>query len=206
MKKHGVTSAFALASSLEKRKQTWLDKYGVDNPSKDPVLLEKRKQTWLDKYGVDNPLKNDEVINKRVATLNANHGVFYNSQIPKVHASQQRKRSKPFTLPSGIVVYVQGYEHIVIQQLLDGGYDEVDIVLKDHPSIQYFWSSDDGYGDDIWHTYHPDIVIPKEHKMIEVKSQWTYDGKGTRPSLLAQNIAKHNGAIQQGWDHIFVII
>lgn len=70
---------------IEKRKKTWIEKYGVDNPSKTlegrkscseagkksnrlhPLnetyqkhlneCLEKRKKTWTDKYGVDNPSK-----------------------------------------------------------------------------------------------------------------------------------------------------
>lgn len=76
-------------SICEKRKLTWLEKYGTDNPSKTeegrqkcsaagkksnelhPLneayqqhldeCLEKRKSTWTEKYGVDNPSKVKEI-------------------------------------------------------------------------------------------------------------------------------------------------
>ena len=204
--KHGVDNPFNLQSSIDKRKQTWLDKYGVETPIKLEKVQNKRKQTWLDKYGVDNPAKNTGVANKRKNTMLQKYDTEHNSQVPHIHDAQQKCRSIEFMFPSGTSCYVQGYEPIVIQQLLDSGYKEDDLLLKNRPSIKYFWSSEDGYGDDKWHRYHPDIVIISEHKIIEVKSGWTYDGNSTLPKRLSQNIAKHNGAIAAGWAHQFIII
>jgi len=45
-------------SILQKRKQTWTLKYGVDNPLKAEIVRQKIKQTNFEKYGVDNPVKN----------------------------------------------------------------------------------------------------------------------------------------------------
>jgi len=204
--KYGVSNPFNLESSIKKRKQTWLDKYGVDNPIKLDATKDKRKQTWVDKYGVDNPTKNSEISDKRKATMRQKYDVEHNSQISTVHDAQQRCSSKEFVFPSGNSFYVQGYEPIVIQQLLAEGYREEDLLLKNRPTIKYFWSSADGHGDDKWHRYHPDIVILSEHKMIEVKSGWTYDGNNTLPKRLSQNLAKHDGVIAAGWNHQFIII
>lgn len=44
----------------EKRKQTCLLKYGVDNVNKLPHIKEKLKNTCLMKYGCTNPLKNEK--------------------------------------------------------------------------------------------------------------------------------------------------
>lgn len=39
---------------IEKRRQTWNQKYGGNNPISDPKVLEKYRQTCLERYGVDN--------------------------------------------------------------------------------------------------------------------------------------------------------
>ena len=55
--------------------QTWIKKYGVDNPSKNDDIKLKRKQTWIKKYGVDNPSKNDDIKSKRKTTWTTIYGV-----------------------------------------------------------------------------------------------------------------------------------
>jgi hypothetical protein len=54
--------------SLNKSKQTCLEKYGVDNVSKLNTTKSKSKQTCLEKYGVDNVSKTDGVKSKKVKT------------------------------------------------------------------------------------------------------------------------------------------
>ena len=44
----------------EKRKQTCLEKYGVESPMQSEEIKEKIKQTCLEKYGVENPYKLDK--------------------------------------------------------------------------------------------------------------------------------------------------
>jgi hypothetical protein len=44
--------------SIEKRKNTCKQKYGVDNPAKSKSIQEKSKQKCKQKYGVDNVMKN----------------------------------------------------------------------------------------------------------------------------------------------------
>ena len=48
----------------EKRRRTFIAKYGVDNPFKSDIVKDKIKNTVLDKYGVDNPAKSDIVKSK----------------------------------------------------------------------------------------------------------------------------------------------
>lgn len=51
-------------STTDKRKETSLKRYGVDNPSKSIHIKEKIKQTSLDRYGVTNYAHSDEFKNK----------------------------------------------------------------------------------------------------------------------------------------------
>ena len=54
----------ASIGTVEKRKETNLERYGVDNFSKTTDFLEKSKQTFTRNYGVDNPSKSAIVVNK----------------------------------------------------------------------------------------------------------------------------------------------
>lgn len=56
-------------------KETCLDKYGVDNAAKSKVVQEKIKQTNLKKYGVERPMQSNEVKEKVKQTCIENYGV-----------------------------------------------------------------------------------------------------------------------------------
>ena len=68
----------------EKRINTNINKYGVDNPSKLDIIKEKTRLSNLDKYGVDNPSKLDEIKNKVKLSNNKKFGCDYISQTKKV--------------------------------------------------------------------------------------------------------------------------
>lgn len=46
------------------------------------VVVEKRKQTWIEKYGVDNPSKNLDVQNKRTNTMKEKIMISYGTKCP----------------------------------------------------------------------------------------------------------------------------
>jgi hypothetical protein len=83
----------------KKHKQTFLDKYGVDNPSKAESVKQKMRETFLRNYGVDNPSKDpaiidriredaitrfatskDDILEKRKQTCMEEYGVEWSSQ------------------------------------------------------------------------------------------------------------------------------
>ena len=89
--------------SGNKKRETYLKNYGVDNPMKDPNIKikvektnmekygfkniflsdnfrDKIKQINLNKYGVDEILKSQEIQEKRKNTMLKNHGVVYPTQ------------------------------------------------------------------------------------------------------------------------------
>ena len=76
---------------------------------------------------------------------------------------------KEYRMPSGNIRIVQGNEPLMLDILLKGGYIEEQIKTgKDVPVISY--KSANGKS----RVYYPDIFIPHENKIIEVKSTWTY--------------------------------
>lgn len=73
---------------------------------------------------------------------------------------------KYFLGKSGKIVKIQGYENKALDELLTI-YKEDEIVIEKSkiPKISYI-------KDDNKHYYFPDIYIPKENLIIEVKSEW----------------------------------
>jgi hypothetical protein len=102
MEKYGVEQ-YKSQQIKEKKRQTNLVKYGVDNPSKNEEIKEKVQKTCQDRYGVDSysqteefntkikaksletfgtqyPMQSTEVLNKRKQTLKDKYGVDSYSQ------------------------------------------------------------------------------------------------------------------------------
>jgi hypothetical protein len=100
---------------------------------------------------------------------------------------------KEYTLPSNNIVKVQGYEPFALDILLKI-FNENDIIIerKDIPIIKYETNKK-------IFTYYPDIFIPKENKIIEVKSIWTYNVN------LEKNILKQKASINNGYNFEFWI-
>lgn len=63
-----------------KRKQTNLEKYGVETPLQSPEIREKMKQTCLERCGVDNPRKSSDIIKKIRNTNLEKYGVEHPAQ------------------------------------------------------------------------------------------------------------------------------
>ena len=66
---------------------------------------------------------------------------------------------------------VQGFEPFALDELILK-HNENDIITqrKDIPRIEYIYKNKKKF-------YFPDIYLPKENKIIEVKSTWTYEIK-----------------------------
>ena len=208
LKKYGVESINSLQATQDKKRETVQEKYGVDHVLKVPSIAasvskknsenaterlalaaitkeerhgdknynnrEKYKETCVERFGVENPSQNAEVHEKKV---------------------KNSYKSKEYTFPSGKQALIQGWENKALDKLLES-YSEDDIIVETEniPRITYY--------DDLGkkHYYFPDIYIPKENLLIEVKSQWTYDS----------NIPKHNlkrdACLENGFNFKFMIM
>lgn len=111
----------------------------------------------------------------------------------KMHGAYYR-----FVLPSGKIVKIQGYEPVVLEQLLQE-YDENDIyigvkeIFNEIGKIAYM---QDGKA----HSYYPDFYIKSTNTIIEVKSTWTYEMWKERNEL------KKQACINAGFNFKFIIL
>ena len=83
-------------------------------------------------------------------------------------SSKNSLNAKDYTLPSGKIIKLQGYEKFALDILITK-YDESDILTgcSNMPEIWYF--------DEKYRRYFPDVYIPKDNLIIEVKSSYTYN-------------------------------
>jgi hypothetical protein len=166
------------ASCSKKRsKLTNLERYGVENPFQSEELKEKTKKTNLKKYGCEHHMQNVEVSEK---------------------ALKSTMKGKSYIFPNGRIVHCQGYEPRCIDLLLET-YNEDDILVmrSDMPNIWYNSCTRKGKRS----IYYPDIFIPKENIVIEVKSEYTLNLEKDKEN----NIAKFKATVQAGYElHLYV--
>ena len=89
LERYGVTHNFSKGSpSLEKRKETWLEKYGVDNPLKSADVQERSKQTCHEKYGVEHYFQTEEHKSKSEATRIEKYGSIEAAEAARVEKTK----------------------------------------------------------------------------------------------------------------------
>jgi len=131
---------------------TWLQKYGVNHHSRSESTKNKIIKTCIKRYGVNNVLQDAEIYKK---------------------GRTKQYKIKKYVFPSGRVDKVQGYEPFALNDLLNNGYNENDIITDEKimETIigKIFYIDREGKR----HRYYPDIYIKSENKIIEVKSTYT---------------------------------
>lgn len=202
-----------LETTQRKKKETNLRKYGSENPLNNPEVKEKSKKTNQAKYGGNSSMCSDEIKNKSKETSLKKHGVewyvqsedfrkkFKETMLSKygveqvMHYTPSFEKSintsykkKIYIFPSGRVEKIQGYEGFAINDLLDSGYLETDIIISNKEIEKYTGT--------IWYydkyenkkkKYYPDIYIISENKIIEVKCEYTYNSGYSRNILKKQS-------------------
>lgn len=155
----------------ENRRKTNLLKYGVENVFQSSEIKDKIKSTMSKKYGVEHPMQSEEIKQKIVDNCIDKYGVtnvMFDSEIMKRSQIKNRFKRKEYKWGTGEISLVQGYEPIVLKELEDKGYNYVDVFTSpsDMPIIMYQF-------EEVEHRYYPDIFIPKDNVIIEVKSEYT---------------------------------
>lgn len=190
IKLYGAPNPFQCEIFKEKSKQTCIKKYGVPFATQNKDVQEKAKQTNLFKRGVEYPGQSEEVKEKTKQTCLKKYGVPHPSQNAEVseRASKNAYALKDFIFPCGSVVKVQGCEPLALQKLVDEGYTFEDIILSRKNTPPIWYTKETG----TIHRYFCDIFIPKENRIIEVKSTWTYE-KDKDDLVLKQQACKDAG-------------
>lgn len=149
--------------------------------------VDRAKQTSINIYGTDNPSKSDEIKQKIVDTNIEKHGVSYVMQNPEI-AEKSFKNSykyKQYIFPSGKSTLYQGYENFALDILLNiYKIDEKDIITgcENVPEIWYYDTNKKR------HRYYTDIFILSQNKCIEVKSKWTFEDKTKYENMKKDNV------------------
>jgi len=209
----GVKKAKALrtieqiAKENESRKVTNIQKYGVENISQLDKTKDKVEQTfkkhygdWYlntkeckkafkDKFGADNALQVPEILEKVHKTNLERYGVLHPMQIKKIldRCLKNARKNKIYILPSGEIVYKQGYEHQFLDYVFQNNIlkeDEIDYSPK---GIKYIAT------DDKEHWYFPDFYIPKWNLIIEIKSRYILQKQGIENQKLKEKYTIQNG-------------
>jgi hypothetical protein len=185
MKKYGFENSFQDENVKTKIKNTNMIKYGNQHYMFNETIKNKIKNTCLKKYGVENPLQNENIKNKIKETNFIKYGSYYQNQ-NCFKENNCSKTNKIYTFPSGKNVTIQGYESFALDKLLNT-YDETQIINKrsEVPRIQYEHNKQ-------IHYYFPDIFIPKDNLIIEVKSNYTYKRNLIKNILKAHSVRKLN--------------
>lgn len=110
-----------------------------------------------------------EIKKSRVNAVRKKYGVDNVMHVSELaeRAMHNSSKWKPYALPSGKVLKVQGYEPKALDELLQI-YEENEILSsrKDMPKIMYML-------DGKIKRYYPDFYIPKDNLIIEVKCKYT---------------------------------
>ena len=197
LEKYGVEHVFQCKEVKDKCKKTNFERYGADYGFQNETIKGKIRATNLEKYGVEYGLQCKEVMDKIRATTLEKYGVEHVSQNPEI-AEKQLKNSyylKDYTLPSGGIIKIQGYEHYALDELFhQENIDENDIITgcKNVPTI---WYTD---VNEKRRRHFVDIFIPRQNKCIEVKSTWTFTTQ-KETIFLKQQAAKELGYLYEIW-------
>lgn len=165
------------------------EKLGVEYAWQSKIILDKCKQTLYDKTGFYYPTQDPSTISKMMATKIERYGDYL---IPMA-------KYKEYVMPSGLKIKIQGNESYALNILLQQ-YKEEDIIVgrknieNEIGRIFYIGL------DEKQHIYYPDIYIKSINKIIEVKSQFTYDlHKQT-------NLLKKEAILNKNIDFEFMIL
>lgn len=178
--KRGVEFPMQSDNVKDKLKYNLVNKYNVINVFQMDSTKDKIKLTNINNLGCEYPMQNIKIQEKSKLTSRIKYGVDYPIQNTKVFGNNKRNRfkKKDYKLPSGNIIKIQGYENLALDILLKT-YNEDEIITDTEkiPIINYIFKNKQK-------KYYPDIYIPKDNIIIEVKSTYTYKIK------LEQNLAK----------------
>jgi hypothetical protein len=196
IKKYGVQHPSQSEDIKRRKVNTCIKNHGVNNPSQKQDIKIKKIETCKKNYGVEHPFQSEEIREKSKQTSRQNYGVDYPNQSQEFQAQNQHKayKRKEFGMPSGDIRIVQGAEPFALRDLLEGGYteDQIETNREHVPRIQYDCNGKQKY-------YFPDIFLPHENKLIEVKSTWTYKTDWDKKLKYQQQSCKDQGYAYEIW-------
>lgn len=169
-KGHGCRACATL-----KRGEECFEKHGVYSYGGTPKAVAARKKTMLARYGREHALQNKAIFDAMLIA----------SSKLKAYTLGKRK------------VHVQGYEPQGLDFILSKGIQPKDLECGVRnpkiPSVSYTYKGKA-------RVYHPDIFLPKQNRLFEVKSDHTYVAD------LKRNVAKQRACLEAGYKFTFLVM
>jgi hypothetical protein len=188
IEKYGTEHNFLIPGVKEKIKKGNIEKYGDPIVTKNQEIIERIKKTNLEKYGGNSPMCNEKIKEKsRESTLKR-----FGCLCPPF------KSYKEYRMPSGKIVKYLGFENRAYSKLLTE-MDEDDFFIPGSGLVNILKPIEYLDLDLKKCLYFPDIFVPKWNKIIEVKSDWTYE---INKEI---NILKGKACLALGYDFEFWI-
>ncbi len=191
--------------STDKKKLTFIEKYGVDNPNKSDIIKVKKKLTCIEKYGVDNPNKCDIIKNKTKLTCIEKYKncSYVNSSEFKIIMNEKYGVDNP--MMSYLIndkriktsFKINKFESVKYQ----GNYEldflkyckEKNIIVKrPNFNIDYVYLQED-------RKYLPDFYIKELNLVIEIKSTYYFN---LHKEI---NLSKMKSTIELGYEYILIL-
>jgi hypothetical protein len=191
--------------STEKKRKTFVDNYGVDNPNKSDIVKNQKKSTCLLKYGVDNPNKSYIVKNKTKITCLEKYG-----NVSYVNSSEfKSKMNEKYGVDNPMMSYLINDKRIKTSFKINEfdsikyqGKYELDfleyckekniIVNRPNFNINYVYLQEDK-------KYLPDFYIKELNLVIEIKSTYYFNLHKER------NLSKIKSTIDFGYEYILIL-
>ena len=195
--RYGDKCASKTETVKNKTKQTCFLKFGI-NHTRTTESIEKTKNTNLKRYGCICTLSNKYVNLKTQLTNLKRYNVKFAMQNAEIaeRASKTAYKSKPYVMPSGKQINLQGYEHFAMNYLLNEENIAENDIVTERTLVPVVWYKDATTKKD--RRYFVDILIPSQKRCIEVKSSWTFQKK--RDNVLEkQNAVKLAGYECEIW-------
>lgn len=196
LEKYGVDSYSKTDEYKKKIKETCLKKYGVENVFQNEKIKEKIKGTCLEKYGFDNPSKSKDIKIKKEVTCLMNHGVKSPCQNISIFEKNLKSGLKIKKFRNTELNYQGSYE----LDFLNIFYDKIEI--KKGLTIKYKIKNKTKY-------YHSDYYIPSVDLIVEIKSTYWYNKCKELNSIKEKNTKKYHNYIiilDKNYDNFLKII
>lgn len=100
LEKFGVECSLQSDSVREKGKQTMLEKYHVEYAIQNKELLQKRNETNIKLFGVESPLQNIDIVNKRKQTNLRIYGKEEVLQVPEIQEQIRNTMTELYGAPN----------------------------------------------------------------------------------------------------------
>ena len=221
LQKYGYKWAFVAPEVYTKIKKIFKDRYGVEYPLQCAEVLEKIKLVCQERYGADYFVQSDECKKKMMEkygaeyfvqsdeakrlmlekygaeyfvqseefkkTMIEKYGVEHAMQCPILFrkAAASSFKRKPYIFKDQTFMLL-GYEDRAIDDILKE--EDIDVMYAGEceqiPVFEYFI-------DDKKHLYYPDIYIPENNKIVEVKSVYTYNKDVEKVEYKAISVSEH---------------